>query len=95
MKFRTHIVKNMSEKAYICVGQIDPLKNSKVDFKGMCLQDGPAGVRFANGTGISWQAPINTAATFNKKLMYEIGKAQGEESKEKGINTLLTPCVNI
>ena len=48
MKFRTPIVKNMSEKAYICVGQIDPLKNSKVDFKGMCLQDGPAGVRFAN-----------------------------------------------
>ena len=95
MKFITPIVKNMSEKAYLCVGQVDPLKNSKVDFKGMCLQDGPAGVRFANGTGISWQAAINTAATFNKKLMYEIGKAQGEESKEKGINTFLSPCVNI
>ena len=27
--------------------------------------------------------------------MYEVGKAQGEENKEKGINTFLSPCVNI
>ena len=91
----TPLLNNETDKEFLCVGQIDPLKNDKVDFKGMCLQDGPAGVRYANGTGISWQAAINTAATFNKKLMYEIGKAQGEENKERGINTFLTPCVNI
>ena len=28
---------------------------NKVNFKGMCLQDGPAGVRYAKGTGFSWQ----------------------------------------
>ena len=78
-----------------CVGQIDPIKNGKVDFKGMCIQDGPAGVRYAKGTGISWQANINVAATFNKELMYDIGKAQGEENREKGINAFLSPCVNI
>ena len=78
-----------------CVGNIAPINNGKVNFKGMCLQDGPAGVRYARGTGISWQANINVAATFNKDLMYEIGKAQGEENKEKGINTFLSPCVNI
>ncbi len=78
-----------------CVGTIDPINNGKVDFKGMCLQDGPAGVRYAKGTGISWQANLNVAATFNKDLMYEVGKAQGEENKEKGINTFLSPCVNI
>ena len=33
--------------------------------------------------------------TFDKKLMYEIGKAHGEEAKEKGINVILEPCVNI
>ena len=84
-----------SEMPHLCVGQIDALKNKKVDFKGMCLQDGPSGVRYAKGTGISWQAPINTAATFDKQLMYQIGKAQGEENKEKGINVFLSPCVNI
>ena len=58
-----------------CVGKIDPINNGKVNFKGMCLQDGPAGVRYARGTGISWQANLNVAATFNKELMYDIGKA--------------------
>ena len=78
-----------------CVGKIDPISNGKVNFKGMCMQDGPAGVRYAKGTGISWQANLNVAATFNKELMYYIGKAQGEENKEKGINAFLSPCVNI
>ena len=78
-----------------CVGEIDKFKNDKVEFKGMCLQDGPAGVRFVKGTSISWQSALNTASTFNKTLMYLVGKAQGEENKEKGINAFLSPCVNI
>lgn len=83
------------EKEKLCVGNIDKFKNDKVDFKGMCLQDGPAGIRFVKGTSISWQAALNTASTFNKTLMYLVGKAQGEENKEKGINAFLSPCVNI
>ena len=80
---------------YKCVGQIDPFNNTNVNFKGMCLQDGPAGVRFANGTGISWHASINNAMTFDKKLMYDVGYAQGQENKEKGINVALAPCANM
>ena len=78
-----------------CVGEIDKFKNDKVEFKGMCLQDGPAGIRFVQGKSISWQSALNTASTFNKTLMYLVGKAQGEENKEKGINAFLSPCVNI
>ena len=89
------LVKNETEKGFLCNGQIDPFKNKNIDFKGMCLQDGPAGVRFAKGTSISWQASLNTAATFNKQLMYEIGKAQGQENKIKGINTILGPSANM
>ena len=95
MKGDSIIVQNKTEKRFLCVGKIDPFNNSEVDFKGMCLQDGPGGIRFANGTGMSWQASINTASTFNKKLMYEIGKAQGEENRIKGINAFLAPCANI
>ena len=95
MRFLNPKKTDPSELDHLCVGQIDAFKNEKINFKGMCLQDGPAGVRFANGTGISWQANINLAATFNKTLLYEVGKAQGEENKEKGINTFLSPCVNI
>ena len=95
MRFLDPTKRNESELKGLCVGQIDAFKNDKVKFNGMCLQDGPAGVRFANGTSISWQANINLAATFNRTLMYEVGKAQAEENKAKGINTFLSPCVNI
>ena len=78
-----------------CVGQLDSFSNGKVTFPGMCLQDGPAGVRQAEGTSVSWQSSLNTACTFNKELMYQIGKSQGEENKAKGINTFLSPSVNI
>ena len=95
MIFHTPEFNDNYQKQYLCVGKINSFEYNNKKFNGMCLQDGPSGIRFAEGTSISWQAPINTAATFNKNLIYEIGKAQGEESKQKGINTLLSPCVNI
>ena len=95
MKMETLLIEDESELQYLCVGQIDPFKNKDIDFKGMCLQDGPAGVRFAKGTGISWQGSMNNAMTFDKQLMYEVGKAQGEENRAKGINVALTPCANM
>ena len=75
-----------------CVGSIDA--NVEKNFPGICLQDGPAGVRFSRKAQ-SWQAAINTASTFNRTLMYEIGEAQGKEFHDKGINIMLSPCVNI
>ena len=95
MKMETLLIEDEAELQYLCVGQIDPFNNRKVDFKGMCLQDGPSGVRFAKGTGISWQGSLNNAMTFDKKLMYDVGKAQGEEFKAKGINVALAPCANM
>jgi beta-glucosidase len=80
-----------TSESNICVGMIDPIKDK---FGGICLQDGPAGVRFSQKTQ-SWQAGINTASTFNKTLMYEVGKAQGKEFREKGINVALGPAMNM
>ena len=95
MRFLHPLKREENELSHLCVGQIDPFKNDKVDFKGMCLQDGPAGVRYTEGTSVSWQSNLNLAATFNKTLLYEVGKSQGEENRIKGINTYLSPCVNI
>jgi len=61
----------------VCVGSIDPIERK--GFKGLCLQDGPAGVRFAKGTATSWQASINSAATFDRTLLRKVGEAQGNE----------------
>jgi len=90
-------LKNINEGNKLCQGQIASYhdNNSNITFKGMCIQEGTTGVQFSNLTGILWQSEMNTAATFNKTLMYKIGNAQGNESKGKGINTLLSPCVNI
>ena len=74
-----------------CVGMIEPIGEK---FGGICLQDGPAGVRFSTSTQ-SWQASINTASTFNKTLMFEVGKAQGKEFRAKGVNVALGPAMNI
>jgi beta-glucosidase-like glycosyl hydrolase len=77
----------------VCVGMIEP--NSKIEnFRGLCLQDGPAGVRVSAST-TSWQAQINTASTFNRTLWTEYGKAYGNEFKAKGINVALGPAMNI
>jgi len=36
-------------------GYILKFKINNLDFKGICLQDGPAGVRFNDGTSTTWQ----------------------------------------
>ena len=75
----------VSMREGVCVGMIEP--NSKIEnFRGMCLQDGPAGVRISANT-TSWQAQINTASTFNRTLWTEYGKAYGNEFKAKGITS--------
>ena len=77
----------------VCVGFIEP--NSKIEnFRGMCLQDGPAGVRAAKKT-TSWQAQINTASTFNRTLWHEYGRAYGNDFRKKGVNVALGPAMNI
>jgi len=77
----------------VCVGSIDPIERK--GFKGLCLQDGPAGVRFAKGTATSWQASINTAATFDRTLLRKVGEAQGSEFHKRGINFALAPALGI
>lgn len=61
-------------------------------------EDGPAGVRFAKETGVTTTAfPCATllACTWDAELVYEVGRAGGEEALENGIGIWLTPAVNI
>ena len=82
-----------------CVGQIEPIAygffNKKVKFAGIKFGDGPTGPRFQKGLTNSWPAPINLASTFNRELIYEVGKAQGYDFYHTGINIALTPCINL
>ncbi|KAF2635040.1 hypothetical protein P280DRAFT_554085 [Massarina eburnea CBS 473.64] len=74
----------------LCVGNTGPVERLK--FPGLCLQDGPLGLRFADNT-TAFPAGITVGATWNKELMYQRGKAHGKEAKLKGINVLLGPAM--
>lgn len=73
----------------LAVGNTGPA--SLVGFPGLALQDGPLGIRFADKS-TAFPAGITVGATWNRKLMYEHGKAHGQEARLKGINILLGPC---
>ncbi|RPA86838.1 putative beta-glucosidase L [Ascobolus immersus RN42] len=73
-----------------CAGNIG--KIDKVDFPGMCLQDGPVGVRKTQNATV-YPAGVTTAATFDRELMYMRSRAMGLEYRTKGINVALAPAI--
>ncbi|MGN0364132.1 MAG: glycoside hydrolase family 3 protein [Bilifractor sp.] len=61
-------------------------------------EDGPAGVRFDEETGVRTTAfPCATllACTWNPEVVYAVGAAGGDEARENNIYVWLTPAVNI
>ncbi|KAF3155651.1 hypothetical protein TWF569_009013 [Orbilia oligospora] len=71
-----------------CVGNIAAI--SSAGFPGLCLQDGPVGVRYASGI-TAFPAAIHLGATWDKDLMRAQGVAMGEEFRGKGVNIALAP----
>lgn len=61
-------------------------------FPSLALQDGPLGIRFADNA-TAWPAGVTVGATWNRKLMYERGKAHALEAKGKGVNVILGPAI--
>lgn len=64
----------------------------RVGFPQLCLNDGAGGVRQADNV-TAFPDGITIGATFDKKLMYERGKAIGEELRGKGVHIWLGPSV--
>jgi beta-glucosidase len=75
-----------------CVGNIPPIPSQ--NFSGLCLQDSPLGVRFADRVS-AFPAGVNSGSTFDKDLMYARGYAMGSEYKAKGVNIALGPAIDI
>ncbi|KAJ3476612.1 hypothetical protein NLI96_g11043 [Meripilus lineatus] len=74
----------------LCVGNIPPI----ADFEGLCLEDSPLGVRFADFV-TAFPTGVNTAATFNRTLIRLRGEFMGAEHKGKGVHVALGPMMNM
>ncbi|KAE9403455.1 family 3 glycoside hydrolase [Gymnopus androsaceus JB14] len=73
-----------------CVGNIADIN----DWPGLCLNDGPLGVRLADYI-TAFPPGINTASTFNRSLIRTRGLFMGTEFKGKGVNVALGPMMNM
>jgi beta-glucosidase len=74
----------------LCVGNTAPANN--VGFPGLCLQDGPLGIRFADHA-TSFPAGITVGATWNRNLMRRRGEEHARQAKQKGVHVLLGPAM--
>src|ERR1700704_4506344 len=72
---------------------------SAVGLRPMVLSDGPAGVRGtrfdSSNPSTSLPSPIGLGATWDERLIEELGRALGREARSKGIDVVLGPTVNI
>jgi beta-glucosidase len=57
------------------------------------MTDGPVGVRWESSN--AYPSGISMAATWNPGLIYHLGSAIASDTKAKGRNLILGPCVNI
>ena len=74
----------------MCVGNTAPAIDA--GFPGLCLQDGPLGLRFTDHA-TSFPAGITTGATWNRDLIRRRGAAHARQAKLKGVHVLLGPAM--
>ena len=68
-----------------CNGNIGAIES--VGFPGLCLEDGPLGIRLADLAN-TFPAGLTTAASWDKNLMYVRGQALGSEFRGKGAHVM-------
>jgi len=85
---------SLDEKIALLSGTgFDSRPVERLEVGGLHMSDGPVGVRTSAAT--AWPSSISTAASFDPGLVERIGAAIGRETKAKGKNVILGPCVNI
>lgn len=73
-----------------CVGQTGAIP--RLGVPSLCLSDAPDGVRGQEFVS-AFPAGIHLAATFDRDLMHQFGRALGEEFHGKGIHVALGPFI--
>ncbi|KAF2742764.1 glycoside hydrolase family 3 protein [Sporormia fimetaria CBS 119925] len=73
-----------------CVGNVGSIP--RLGFPGLCLQDSPLGIRFADYVS-AFPAGGTIAASWDRGEFYRRGYQIGAEMREKGIDVMLGPVV--
>lgn len=98
----------LEEKASLCSGR-DFWHTKAVERLGVpevMMSDGPHGLRKQDQTkenagindsikAVCFPAACAMAASFDRELIYDVGKALGEECQHENVSTILGPAVNI
>ncbi|HEX8547214.1 MAG TPA: glycoside hydrolase family 3 N-terminal domain-containing protein, partial [Cytophagaceae bacterium] len=84
----------LEEKVNQVTGKgFDTRPNDRLGIPSLLLADGPLGVR--SGKSTAFPSGVSMGASWDTTLIWNVGQALGEETKAKGLNCLLGPCVNI
>ena len=89
---------SLEEKIVLLSGDsthFDTKPNARLGIPALRMTDGPVGVRSREQASTAFPASVCMAATWNPDLMFKLGQILGRETKAKGRNVLLGPCVNI
>jgi beta-glucosidase len=93
------LIKQMTleDKVQMLAGDVsgfDSQPNARLGIPAMHMTDGPVGVRW-EGKSTAFPVSVCMAATWDADLIYQLGIALAKETKAKGRNVILGPCVNI
>ncbi|KAK0382072.1 glycosyl hydrolase family 3 [Colletotrichum limetticola] len=72
----------------VCVGNVGSVP--RLGLRGLCMQDGPVGIRFTDYNSV-FPSGQTVAATWDRSLIYRRAEAIGFEHRSKGIDVVLAP----
>lgn len=71
----------------------------EIGLDSLVLSDGPAGVRGdtwdERSPSINFPSPTALAASWDRGLVRDVGRALGSEARDKGVHVLLAPTINL
>ncbi|KAI1469408.1 glycoside hydrolase family 3 protein [Daldinia caldariorum] len=87
---KVNLTTGTGNQADLCTGNTGSVP--RLNFRHLCLQDGPVGVRYTDLNSV-FPAGISAAATWSRSLLRKRGEAIGQEFSGKGIDIHLGPVV--
>ena len=74
---------------------MDGKTNERLGIPPLLMTDGPHGIRDMYGEATCFPTLVAMGSTWNEDLMRRVGVALGRETRAKGRNLILGPCINI